>query len=539
MSEAFDFVIVGAGSAGCVLADRLSADGRHSVLVIESGGSHRRFFVDMPLGYGKLFHDDSLNWSYTTEPDAHRGGATDYWPRGRILGGSSSINAMVYIRGQQEDYNDWARLGNQGWGFADVLPYFLKSEDNDLGASALHGVGGQLKVSSIERQRHPSVAMAIEAARTLGYPVNPDFNGTTQEGFGLYQFTFRNGRRCSNAVAFLERAMRRRNVTVVTQATVRRIVFKGRRAIGVEYLRNGEVVSALARREVLLAAGAINSPMVLQQSGVGPGALLQSLGVGVVHANEAVGANLQDHGQVGLAFRTKGPTLNNTLSSAHGKLWAGIQYVMARRGPLSLSVNQAGAFIRTRAELTRPDSQLYILPLSFRTNPSKEDAGLELDNFGGMIMTASPCRPQSRGSVRIRSTDVHAAPEIRANYLSTEDDIRVMVDSLKVLQRLACARPLAEIIARRERPQYPLDTDEQLAAHALANCKTTYHPSCTCTMGVDPHNSVVDPQLRVHGLEHLRVIDASVMPLLVSGNTNAAATMIGEKGADLVRTDHP
>ena len=538
MTEAYDFVIVGAGSAGCVLADRLSEDGRHSVLVIESGGSHKRFLVDMPLGYGKLFHDDSLNWSYTTEPDAHRGGATDYWPRGRILGGSSSINAMVYIRGQQEDYDNWARLGNTGWGFSDVLPYFTKSEDNDRGADPLHGAGGPLKVSSIDRQRHPSVALAIEAARTLGYPVNPDFNGPTQEGFGLYQFTFRDGRRCSNAVAFLERAMQRRNVTVVTQATVRRILIEGRRATGVEFLRNGEVVSIAAKREVLLAAGAINSPTVLQRSGVGPGALLQELGIDPVQASDAVGANLQDHSQVGMAFRTKGPTLNNTLSSAHGKLWAGIQYVMARKGPLTLSVNQAGAFIRTRPELTRPDSQLYILPLSFRTNPGKEKAGLALDTFGGMIMTASPCRPQSRGSIRIRSIDALTPPAIRANYLSTEDDVRVMVDSLKVLQRLVCAMPLADMIESRMRPECPLDTTEQLTAHALANCKTTYHPTSTCTMGVDPCSSVVDPQLRVHGLERLRVIDASIMPLVISGNTNAPATMIGEKGADLVRADH-
>lgn len=537
IEDTFDFVISGAGTAGCVLADRLSAAG-HTVLVLESGGSHERFFVDMPLGYGKLFHDDSLNWSYTTEPAPHLGGRSDYWPRGRILGGSSSINAMVYIRGQREDYDDWARLGNEGWSYRDVLPYFRKSEDNELGQSEWHGTGGPMKVSGIDRQQHPLVRRAIDAARSLGYPENPDFNGATQDGFGLYQFTFRGGRRSSNARAFLDHAMRRPNVTVRTRCDVTRVLFKDRRAIGVEYLRSGALHRVLARREVLLCNGAIASPLVLQRSGIGPATLLQRMGVDVLQANEGVGANLQDHAQVGIAFKTRVPTLNNTLRPLHGQLWAGIQYMLARRGPLTLSINQGGAFIRSRPGLHRPDSQLYILPLSFATNPGNDKVGLKPDPFAGMIMTASPCRPQSRGHLHIRSTDPMEPPVIHPNYLSTDDDMRVMVDSLKVLLALSKTNPLAQAIESRIRPDGQLETDQQLADHARANCKTTYHPSCTCAMGVDPAGSVVDPQLRVHGLQSLRVIDASVMPSVISGNTNAPTTMIAEKGADLVLAAH-
>jgi len=504
------------------------------VLVLESGASHNRLFVDMPLGYGKLFHDDSLNWSYHTEPDARLGGRSDYWPRGRILGGSSSINAMVYIRGQREDYDDWARLGNDGWSFRDVLPYFRKSEDNELGESEWHGSKGPMKVSSIDRQQHPVVRRVIEAAKSLGYPENLDFNGATQEGFGLYQFTFRGGRRSSNARAFLDRAMRRPKVDVRTRCDVTRVLLEGRRATGVEYMKGGQLHRAAARREVLLCSGAISSPMVLQRSGIGPGALLQGLGVEIVHANDAVGANLQDHAQVRVAFKTRVPTLNNTLGPMTGQIWAGIQYLLAKRGPLTLSINQGGAFIRSRPGLDRPDSQLYILPLSFATNPGNDKVGLKPDPFGGMIMTASPCRPESRGSLRIRSLDPMKAPMIYPNYLSTEDDMRVMVDSLNVLLRLTQTAPLAQLLESRIRPEGPLDTDEQLAEHARANCKTTYHPCGTCTMGRDPSTSVVDPQLRVHGLQALRVIDASIMPRIISGNTNAPTTMIAEKGADLV-----
>jgi len=533
----YDFIIVGGGSAGCVLADRLTEDGRHRVLLLESGGTHRRFFVDMPLGFGQCFFDRSLNWCYTTQPDQRLGGRADYWPRGRILGGSGSINAMVYIRGQREDYDEWARLGNPGWGFDDVLPYFKKSEDNDAGADALHGTGGPLCVSSIKGREHPVVRAALDSAMALGYPDNPDFNGPRQEGVGLYQFNFRNGRRSSSATGSLARAMRRANLVVETGADVERVLFEGRRAIGVAYRRKDDAYQARARREVLLSAGAINSPMLLQHSGIGSGALLQRLGIPLVHDLPAVGENLQDHAQCGMAFRMKVPTINDKLRPYLGRLIAGMQYVFARRGLLGLSINQGGAFLRTRSDETRPDTQLYFLPMSFQQVRSSSAASLQVDRFSGMAINVSPCRPESRGRLAIASADPAAPPLIYPNFLATENDMRVMLDSLKIVLKIAATKPLADLIAARERPAGALALDADLRSHALATCKTTYHAASTCTMGPDPSRAVVDSCLRVHGVERLRVVDASIMPLMVSGNINAAATMIGEKGADLVLAD--
>lgn len=539
MDDTFDFIIVGAGSAGCVLADRLSENGRFRVLVLESGGWHRRFFVNMPLGFGQCIYDPSLNWCYQTSPDENLGGRADYWPRGRIVGGSSSINGLVYIRGQREDYDDWAKLGNPGWSFDEVLPYFRKSEDNDGGSSAIRGGGGPLLVSSIKGREHRAVKAAMAAATELQFPANDDFNGVQQEGVGLYQFTMRNGRRSSSATAFLDRARSRPNLEVRTQAHVDRILFDGRRATAVAYRRNGRDLVAHARREILLAGGAINSPMILQHSGVGPGALLQKFGIPVLVDRPAVGRNLQDHAQCGFAFRLSIPTVNDQLRSAFGRFVQGVRYVMARRGPLSFSINQGGAFVRTRPGESRPDTQLYFLPMSFNQLRPSPTAPLGVDAFSGMTMTASPCRPESRGWLGISSADTSAPPEIHPNYLATEGDRRVMVDSLKILQRIAAARPLSDIIVGRERPQGPAALDDAaLLEHALATCKTTYHPTSTCTMGPDPADAVVDPRLRVHGIANLRVIDASIIPLMVSGNTNAAATMIGEKGADMVLTDN-
>jgi choline dehydrogenase len=534
----YDFVIIGAGSAGCVLADRLTEGGQYRVLLLESGGTHKRFFVNMPLGFGKCFYDPSLNWRYLTQPDARLGGRSDYWPRGRILGGSSSINGLVYIRGQAQDYDDWARAGNPGWSFDEVLPYFKKSEDNDLGADALRGAGGPLKVSSIRGREHLGVRAAMSSALALGYPATDDFNGAQQEGVSLYQFTMRDGRRSSAATAFLDGARRRKNLVVETHATARHIVFEGRRAVGVVYERKGVRHEVRAAREVLLSAGAINSPMVLQHSGIGAGALLQQLGIPVVHDLPAVGENLQDHASCGIAYRTRIPTFNDLLRSPWGQLMAGVQYVFGRSGPLSYSINQGGAFLRTRPEEMRPDTQLYFLPMSFRQAPGGPTAPLILDEVSAMWCTVSPCRPESRGSLRIVSKDPHAAPHIEPNYLSTENDLRVMVDSLKIMCKIAAMPPWSNMITGLLRPNVAVLDDDTLRAHALATCKTTFHPTSTCTMGPDPAHAVVDPQLRVHGMQNLRVIDASIIPLMVSGNTNAAAIMIGEKGADLVLQTH-
>jgi choline dehydrogenase len=538
MPPRFDFIIVGAGSAGCVLANRLTADGRYRVLLLEAGGTHKRFFVGMPAGLGELYYDQSLNWCYETEPDQQMAGRTDFWPRGKILGGSSSINGMVYIRGQREDFDAWANLGNTGWGYHDVLPYFRMSEDNDAGADEYRGRGGPWKVSSIAGREQNVVKLAMDSARAQGWRDNPDFNGADQEGVGLYQFSFRKGRRTSSATAFLDPAMRRPNLTVESGALATRVLFEGKVAVGVEYRCKGRTVQAVADREVIISGGTVNSPLLLQQSGVGPGALLKYHGIDVVHDSPAVGENLQDHVYTGLIFRTSVPTLNDGINSWPKLLLAGMRYALAKSGPLTFGINQGGAFVRTRAAESRPDTQLYFIPLSFQAPPDGQRRGLRAHDFSGFTINASPCRPESRGHVRIRSADPEAPPIIHRNYLATENDVRVMVDSLKLVDRISRTAPLSDVIEERLFLPDGQLSDSQLERWARQTGRTTYHPTSTCTMGVDPAMSVVDPRLRVHGVDRLRVIDASIMPLIVSGNTNAAATMIGEKGAALVLADN-
>lgn len=539
MNTAFDFVIVGAGSAGCVLANRLSASGRHRVLLLEAGGTQDRFFVRMPFGYGRLFYDPDVNWCLEAEADPNMQGRTDYFPRGKILGGSSSINGMVYIRGQREDFDDWARLGNVGWSYADVLPYFRRSEDNDAGADAYRGAGGPWKISGIRADAHPVTRLAIDSASRLGYPANPDFNGASQAGVGYYQFSFRHGRRSDAATAFLDPVRGRPNLEVWTRARVTRVVFEGRRATGVEVERGGTRTVVRFSREVVLSAGAIHSPAILQHSGVGAGSVLQSLGIPVVHDSPAVGEQLQDHVFAGIVLKTRVPTVNNHLWSWPRVLATGAQYVLARRGTLSLCINQGGLFASTRPGDERPDVQLYVIPMSF-TLP-KEARGKKIvmtDAFPGMTINASPCRPESRGRVRIASPDPHVDPKIWRNYLDTPNDVRTLIEGLKIADRIAGTDPLAQVVERRlYLPDGPL-SDEQWESWARATGRTCYHPTSTCSMGVDAARTVVDPRLRVHGVERLRVIDASIMPRMVSGNTAAATTMIGEKGADLVLEDH-
>lgn len=538
MSNLYDFIIVGAGSAGCVLANRLTASGRHRVLLLEAGGSHKRFLVRMPAGLGKLFYDPSVNWCCETEPDPNMGGRTDYWPRGKVLGGSSSINGMVYIRGQREDFDDWARAGNVGWGYEDVLHYFRMSEDNDAGADRYRGSGGPWKISGIRGQEHPVVPLALESARSMGYRDTPDFNGANQAGLGMYQFSFRDGLRTDNASAFLEPAMGRPNLHVETHALTTRVLFEGRRAVGVEYRQGGQLRQLRCRREVIVATGAVHTPVVLQRSGVGPGALLQSHGIQVVHDSPAVGENLQDHVFTGVTFRTRVPTVNNQLNSWYGVALQGMRYLLTRRGPLGMGLNQGGAFVSTRPGETRPDSQLYIIPMTFQGLKPGQKKGLRVDKFGGMTINASPCRPESRGRIELRSPDPDAPPRIHRNYLATPDDVRVMVETLKIADRIGRARPLADVIDERLYLPPGELTDQQWEDWARATGRTCYHPTSSCVMGTDPRKAVVDPRLRVHGLEALRVIDASIMPAVVSGNTAAATTMIGERGAAMVLEDH-
>jgi choline dehydrogenase len=537
VEDVFDFVIVGAGSAGCVLAERLSASGRHSVAVIEAGGSDRRFWVQTPLGYGKTFYDRSLNWGYEAEPDPGLAGRSDYWPRGKLLGGSSSINAMVWIRGAREDFDEWAAEGNPGWSYAECLPYFKAIEDNEAGADAWRGRGGAVRVSDVSERLHPLAKRFLEAGRQAGFAVNPDFNGATQEGVGVYQINARNGWRVSAAKAFLRPAARRANVRVLTETLATRLIFEGRRAVGVEVRRGGQTRTIRARREAVVAAGAVNSPQLLQLSGVGPGALLSSLGVAVIHDSPAVGFHLQDHVGINYTFRSRIATLNEALRPWTGKLVAGLDFLLRSRGPLSLSLNQAGGFVRSRPGLARPDIQLYLQAISTVAAKSGTRPLLTPDSFPGFSLGLSNCRPTSRGSVLARSADPSEPPRITPNALATREDVETVLAGVKLLRRLARQPALAEIVAAELAPGPQVAADEDLIEDFRMRGGTVYHPSGTCRMAPDGERGAVDSRLRAYGVEGLRVVDASVFPTVVSGNINAPVMMVAAKAAAAILED--
>jgi choline dehydrogenase len=533
----FDFIVIGSGSAGSVVAERLSASGRHTVLVLEAGGSDRRFFVQMPLGYGKTFFDPAVNWNYRAEPDPGLAGNADHWPRGKVLGGSSSINAMVWVRGQREDFDDWRDAGNPGWGYDDVLPVFKAIEDNEAGEDAWRGRGGPVHVTELTRFVHPLCNLYLQAAQQAGLPLNPDFNGERQEGVGVYQITTRNGRRMSAARAFLRPAMKRANVHVETGALATRILFEGRRAVGVEYLQGAHKREARAGREVIVSGGSINSPQLLQLSGIGPAALLRDNGISVLEANDNVGAHLQDHQGINYTWRAKSATLNQLLRPWWGKMLVGARYLLLRNGPLSMSMNQGGGFFRTDPALARPNMQLYFQAFSTVLPKPGERPILSPDPWPGFSIGLSNCRPTSRGAITIRSTDPQEHPKIVANAFSTDHDVAEMLAAVKFLRTIAAAPAIAEAIDEEVLPGPSIRSDEHLIEDFRKRSGTVYHPVSTCRMGPAPAAAVVSPRLKVHGLEGLRVIDASVFPNVVSGNTNAAAIMTGWKGAEMVLED--
>lgn len=535
--QTYDFIIVGAGSAGCVLADRLTASGRYSVLVLEAGGTDRRFFVQMPLGYGKCFFDPTVNWNYKAEPDPGLAGNADHWPRGKVLGGSSSINAMVWIRGHPADYDAWAAAGNTGWGFADLLPAFKAIEDNDAGGNAWRGAGGPLHVTSCDRTAHPLSQRYLKAAQQAGLPLNPDFNGESQDGVGIYQISTAGGRRMSASRAFLKPAMRRSNLQVETNALATRIVFEGKRAVGVEFEKNGKRQVACAGREVILSGGAINSPQLLQLSGVGPAQHLKSLGIDIVHANAHVGRNLQDHLGINYTFKGREPTLNQLLRPWWGKLYVGLQYLLLRSGPLSMSMNSAGGFFRTDAGQPRPNMQLYFQAFSTVIPKPGERPILTPDPWPGFSIGLSNCRPTSRGEIMIRSANPRDYPKIVANAYSTETDVAEMLAAVKFVRRIANQPAIKEIIVEEILPGPSITSDADLIQDFRKRSGTVYHPVSTCRMGPDPQTSVVDSRLRVHGMQGLRVVDASIFPNNISGNTNAPSIMTGWKGAEMILED--
>jgi choline dehydrogenase len=526
----FDYVIVGAGSAGCVLANRLSAGGKHSVLLLEAGPKDSNIWIHVPIGYGKLFKEKTVNWMYQTEPEPGLHGRQVFQPRGKVLGGSSSINGLLYVRGQHEDYDRWRQRGNVGWGFDDVLPYFKKAENQCRGGDAYHGTGGPLSVSDWSHEDPLSEAF-VKAAVETGIPFNPDFNGKTQEGTGFFQTTTRRGRRASSAYSYLRPAMSRGNLKVETSALAQRILFEGRRATGVEYRQNGNLRTARARKEVLVSSGAYNSPQLLQLSGVGPADLLKSHGIDIVLDAAGVGNDLQDHLQVRLVTRClQKITLNDVVNHPVRRVMAGARYALARSGPLTIAAGTSGAFFKTNPRLASPDIQIHFIPFS------TDKMGEKLHSFSGYTASVCQLRPESRGSLKIRSADPAAPPEIRINYLATETDRAAFVDGIRILRKILAAPALKAYCHEEIYPGAKAESDDDLLDYCRKTGSTVYHPTSTCRMGNDPL-AVVDQRLRVRGIEGLRVVDASVMPDLMSGNTNAPTIMIAEKASDMILED--
>jgi choline dehydrogenase len=529
----FDYIIVGAGSAGCVVAERLSRDGQHSVLLLEAGGGDRHPWIKLPIGYGRLFYHPRLNWRYETEPEPACGGRRGYWPRGRVVGGSSSINALVYCRGMPFDFDDWRDSGAAGWSWSDVRPHFEQIESH-LAADGTRRGHGPLYVSDVRDRVHATNRHYFAAAAECGLAITDDVNGPRPEGAAYYPITVRNGLRWSAADAFLRPALGRPNLHLVTHALARRVLFDGRRARGVEMLRKGELATLRARREVIVSAGAVNSPQLLQLSGVGPGRVLQQHGIAPVFANDNVGGNLQDHLAVTYYYKATERTMNNELSPWWGKAWAGLKYVLARRGPLGLSVNQCGGFVRSSPAVPRPDLQLYFTPLTYATtNPATDKRQIvNPDPWPGFLISFQPARPGSRGRIDIRSPEITDAPAIRPNYLSTQRDLDEVAAGGRLLQALVRSAALRRLIREAVPPDIETLDDEGLVADFRARSGTVYHPSSTCRMGRGADAAVVDAQLRVFGVEGLRVIDASAFPNVTSGNLNAPTIMLAHKAAE-------
>ncbi|WP_374619374.1 GMC family oxidoreductase [Pandoraea sp.] len=526
----FDYVIVGAGSAGCVLANRLTENGRYSVCLLEAGPEDRYPWIHIPIGYAKTMHHAVYNWRFYTEPEPNLANRQIYQPRGRTLGGSSSINGLMYIRGQQRDYDEWASLGNRGWGWSDCLPYFRKLETNDLGPSDTRGSDGPMHATSIPPDNR-LVDAFIAAAETLGVPKVEDFNSGPQEGVGYYQLSTRNGFRCSTAVAYLKPARHRKNLHVEIDAQATLILFERKRAVGIRYLKRGTLHEVRAKREVLLCAGAIQSPQLLQLSGVGPSQLLNRYGIKPVHFAEGVGENLQDHLQVRLMYEVSEPiTTNDAMRSWWGKAGMGLRWALNRSGPLAVGINMGGMFCRALPdENPTPDIQFHFATLS-----AESTAG-EVHEFSGCTYSICQLRPESRGRVQIKSPDAMQAPAIQPNYLSTETDRRTTVSGVKFARRVASAAPMSRYMKVEYRPGPDVQTDDEILQFCREYATTIFHAAGTAKMGTDNDPmAVVDATLNVRGVEGIRVVDCSIMPTLVSGNTNIPTVMIAEKAADMI-----
>ncbi len=533
-NEEYDFIVVGAGSAGCVLANRLSADPNNRVLLLEAGGRDINPWIHVPVGYFKTMHNPNTDWCYKTEPDPGLDGRSIDWPRGKTLGGSSSINGLLYIRGQHQDYDHWRQLGNVGWSFDDVLPYFRKSENQERGADDFHGADGPLSVSNMRVHREICNAL-IDAAEEIGIPRNEDFNGATQEGAGYFQLTARNGRRCSTAVAFLKPARSRPNLDIVTHAHTSKLTFSdstSRDVTGVEFYASKKLTTARIRPggEVILSAGAIGSPQILQVSGIGPGEPLHQAGIELRHELAGVGQNLQDHLQIRMIYEVNVSTLNDEINNIIRRGLIGVRYALFRTGPMAMGASQVCIFAKTRGELETPDIQYHFQPLS------TDKPGIEMHRFSGVTLSACQLRPESRGHINVRTPDARNYPAIHPNYLSATVDQETAVASMQMTRKLVKTSALSKFVVDEKLPGYATATEDDLLQKAREISQTIYHPTSTCKMGQD-NLAVVDDRLRVHGIKALRVVDASIMPTIVSGNTNAPTIMIAEKASDMILED--
>lgn len=531
MTEAsFDYVIVGAGSSGCVVANRLTENGKYSALLLEAGPKDNYPWIHIPIGYAKTMFNKNYNWCLNTEPDPGMHNREIYWPRGKVLGGSSSINGLIFIRGQAADFDGWELLGNPGWGWNDVLPYFIRMEKNQRGASTLRGGDGPLGVSDIGEKDQLATAF-IKACEQAGIPANNDFNGDKQEGAGFYQLTTWRGKRCSTAVAYLRPAKNRSNLRIETGALAAKILTDNKRTYGVTYMKGRQAFSVHADKEVIISAGAIQSPQLLQLSGIGPQDLLKRHGINLVHHLSGVGRNLQDHLQIRVIHRCNTPiTTNDILKSPLRKFQMGLKYFLFREGPLSIGINQAGAFVRSKEEVKTPDLQFHFAALS------ADLPGAPLHDFSGFTSSVCQLRPESCGHIEIKSSDPFETPAIHPNYLSTDVDRDTVVAGLRVARNIATSPALSSYIVDEYMPGPAVGSDEELLEFARASGVTIFHPTGTCKMGADS-TSVVDNRLRVHGVNNLRVVDTSIMPMITSGNTNAPAIMIGEKASDMILED--
>ncbi|WP_397452999.1 GMC family oxidoreductase [Pseudomonas sp. NA-150] len=530
----YDYIIAGAGAAGCVLANRLSASGQYSVLLLEAGGKDSSFWFKIPVGFAKMYYNPTFNWMYYSQPQKQLNNREIYAPRGKVQGGSGSINAMVYVRGQAHDFDDWAANGNDGWAFKDVLPYFRKLENHPLGDSEYHGGSGPISITPMAGHTHPICDVFLQGCDELGYQRSDDFNGPDFEGAGIYDVNTRNGQRCSSSFAHLHPALGRSNLTVEHYALVDRVLFDDQqRAIGISITQHGVARTFTANKEVILCAGAVDTPKILQLSGVGDKALLAKHDIALVKELPAVGQNLQDHLCVSYYYKANIPTLNDELSSLFGQLKLGLQYLLTRKGPLAMSVNQAGGFFRGNDEQAHPNLQMYFNPLSYQI-PKSNKASLKPEPYSGFLLCFNPCRPTSRGHIEIASKNPADAALIHPNYLSTEKDIDDVIQGSRLIRKIMQAPALKSITVEEVLPGPSVNDDDGMIQYFRENSGSIYHLCGSCAMGDNPQTSVVDRRLKVHGMKGLRIVDASIFPNVTSGNTHAAVLMVAEKGADLI-----